>query len=297
MAAVLWKIGKHKTLLISDNLFNLHSCECKPCNHFNCPFGKPKILKAVGNDQPRTCCNVYQCSDSYAANNFPSNCGDLDGAVRQLQEEWYTNECTICTCQKDGRVTCVDYECTRFNCKTMTDRQYNFAKCCERECNQYFPDFRHDNFDVFNFMIDENGCKKVLGCHDEGCQITLDPSGCGICDCSNDMYVTSRPEIGNYQNFCPSLLSCRRQCKKFGRQRDPNNGCEVCKCRQGPLTCPSLHDCFKKKSKLIYHIFIYHHICLQYVHMATDKINTDVKCVNVAVAHHLIVSSEDKTER
>lgn len=157
----------------------------------------------------------------------------------------------------------------------MHDRRDNFAECCQNQCNQYFPDF------IPNFIRDQNtGCKKVLGCHGDGCEIKVDHSGCGVCECHD---TTSRPI-----KLCP-ILSCRRECNQYGRKKDPFTGCEICKCRQGPHTCPSLHDCFKKKSKgnVLYSQFYI--LFFKFARMDTGRINTDVKCVNVAVVPHLIV--------
>ena len=119
----------------------------------------------------------------------------------------------------------------------MRSRRDNFATCCARECNQYFPSEIRSNL----WLTDNRGCKKVLGCNDEGCRITEDLSGCEICECSS---INSL--------ICPSMNTCYKQCKKFGRLNDLRTGCQLCKCAkspQGPRKCPSLHDCFKKKSE------------------------------------------------
>ena len=111
-------------------------CECQPCQT-ECQSNTRKVINALGAGTPGSCCqqfeenvfillsfvkktttieSIIKCV-SIESTSYPTqSCGELDGELRLVKENWYTNECTICSCHTNGDVTCEEVTCDLHTC-------------------------------------------------------------------------------------------------------------------------------------------------------------------------------------
>ena len=175
-----------------------------------------------------------ECVNSQTTSYPTQSCGELDGELRLVKENWYTNKCTICSCHPDdtsvnGEVRCEEATCDLHTCdlyarhrfvKVFCDEKLlvRFIKrkklrdeighnCCQHECKNLQSNLPSIDFAKFYlFETDENGCTSLIGCSKRSyCTLRRDQSGCERCECEDEGEKAAV--------LCPVLKKCSKNCK------------------------------------------------------------------------------------